>query len=51
MIDNAAELAQRLAALNPENISVERVVFEGEVHASVPPASLTRGLRFALPLR
>ena len=49
MVDNAAELAQRLGALSPGNINVTRTVFEGEVHASVPPSSLTRGLRFALP--
>lgn len=47
MVDNATELAQRLGQLNPENLVVARAVFDGEVHASVPPAALSRGVRFA----
>lgn len=50
MVDNASDLATRLARLNPSGVPVVRTIFEGENHGSVPPASLTRGLRFALPL-
>ena len=50
MVDKAAELAQRLTALSPGNISVERTVFEGE-YTEVCRLPLTRGLRFALPLQ
>jgi predicted alpha/beta superfamily hydrolase len=49
MVDNASELADRLAALNPSKIMVVRTIFAGETHMSVPPASLSRALRFALP--
>jgi predicted alpha/beta superfamily hydrolase len=49
MVDNASELAARLKALNPQNITVERIIFEGEIHNTVPQASLSRALRFALP--
>lgn len=49
MVDNATELARRLQPLNPEKLAVTRVLFEGEVHASVPPAALSRGIRFASP--
>lgn len=48
MVDNASELAARLKALNPQNITVGRVIFEGEIHNTVPQASLSRALRFAL---
>ncbi len=50
MVDNATELATRLAQLNPSRITVVRTIFDGEDHGSVPPSSLTRGLRFALPV-
>jgi predicted alpha/beta superfamily hydrolase len=50
MVDNASELADRLAALNPSKITVVRTIFAGETHMSVPQASLSRALRFALPL-
>ena len=50
MVDNASELADRLAALNPSKIMVVRTIFADETHISVSPASLSRGLRFALPL-
>jgi predicted alpha/beta superfamily hydrolase len=49
MIDNASELADRLAVLNPGNITVARTIFPGETHNSVGPASLSRAIRFALP--
>jgi predicted alpha/beta superfamily hydrolase len=48
MVDNGSELATRLAQLNPSMITVVRTIFDGENHGSVPPSSLTRGLRFAL---
>jgi uncharacterized protein len=50
MVDNASELATRLAQLNPSMITLVRTIFDGENHGSVPPSSLTRGLRFALPI-
>ena len=49
MVDNASELADRLAALNPGNISVVRTIFPGESHISVGPASVARAIVFALP--
>jgi predicted alpha/beta superfamily hydrolase len=49
MIDNASELADRLAALNPGRIQVERVIFPGETHSSSAFASISRALRFAVP--
>ncbi len=48
MIDNASELAARLAALNPKKITVVRTIFDGEYHTTAWPASLSRGLQFAL---
>jgi predicted alpha/beta superfamily hydrolase len=48
MIDNASELAERLAAVNPQNLVVERTIFPGETHNSVGTVSLSRGIRFAL---
>lgn len=51
MIDNASELSERLKLLNPEKVTVERVIFEGEIHNTVSPASLSRTLRFALPIK
>lgn len=50
MVDNASELAARLGALNPTRVVVARAIFDGEVHVSAPPATLSRALRFALPL-
>jgi predicted alpha/beta superfamily hydrolase len=47
MLDNASELAQRLAAVG--NFRSERVIFAGEDHFTVPFAALNRALRFALP--
>jgi hypothetical protein len=49
MVDNASELAARLMALRPENIIVKHTIFEGERHSTVPQASLSRTMRFALP--
>lgn len=46
---DASELAVRLAALNPGNITVARVIFEGETHNSTVAASMSRAIRFALP--
>jgi len=51
MIDNSSELADRLAALNPEHITVTRTIFPGESHASAVSPSLVRSLRFALSLK
>ena len=48
MVDNASELAARLAALNPQRITVVRTIFDDEVHITAGPASLSRGVRFAL---
>jgi hypothetical protein len=48
MIDNASELAERLAVVNPRNIVVERTIFPGETHNSAGTVSLSRGIRFAL---
>jgi uncharacterized protein len=50
MVDNASELADRLAVLKPQ-VTVARVIFEGELHSTVPQASLSRTLRFALPIK
>ena len=48
MVDNASELAERLAVVNSRNIVVERTIFPGETHNSVGTVSLSRGIRFAL---
>jgi predicted alpha/beta superfamily hydrolase len=48
MIDNASELAERLAAVNLQSLVVERTIFPGETHNSVGTVSLSRGIRFAL---
>jgi len=47
MIDNASELADRLAGLSPK-IHVTRTIFPGESHTSAVSSSLVRFLRFAL---
>lgn len=49
LVDNASELADRLSRVSPKTLLVERVIFDGEIHNTVPPASLSRALRFALP--
>ena len=49
MVDNASELAERLTALHPQNVTVARTIFDGEIHNTVSPASLSRTMRFALP--
>jgi len=51
MVDNASQLAERLSKLDPKNMPVVRTIFAGEDHTSVGPASLVRGLRFALPVK
>jgi predicted alpha/beta superfamily hydrolase len=51
MVDNASELAGRLAALNPDKLKISRVIFDDEIHNTVPYAAISRGLRFALPLK
>ena len=51
LVDNASELAARLGSLHPQNIGVVRTIFEGEIHDTVSPASLSRSLRFALPIK
>jgi predicted alpha/beta superfamily hydrolase len=48
MVDNASELAARLATLDPQNVQVVRTIFPGEVHGTVGAVSLNRALRFAL---
>lgn len=49
MVDNASDLAARLEQLRPMNMPVTRVIFDGEIHASVPQASTSRAVRFAIP--
>jgi predicted alpha/beta superfamily hydrolase len=49
MIDKASELAARLGKINPDRLSVQRYLLEGETHISVSHAALTRSLRFAFP--
>jgi hypothetical protein len=49
MIDDASELAERLAALDPSNITVAHVIFECETPNSGNAAALSRAIRFALP--
>jgi len=51
MVDNTSELATRLAVLNPEKLKVSRVIFDDEVHNTVPYAAISRGLRLALPVK
>ena len=48
MVDNANELASKLAALSPENVKFTRQMFPDEIHTSGSQASLCRALRFAL---
>jgi predicted alpha/beta superfamily hydrolase len=47
--DDTSALADRLAEVDPTNISVSQAVFEGESHTSGLAASLARAIRFALP--
>lgn len=49
MVENASELAARLGELKGENFRIERVIFDGETHDTVPFVALNRALRFALP--
>lgn len=50
MVDNASDLADRFAKLKPQ-LTVTRVIFDGELHSTVSQASLSRALRFAFPLK
>ena len=47
-IDNASELAGRLATASPQNLSVTYAIFPDETHESVSLAALGRALYFAL---
>lgn len=49
MVDNAREMATRLAALPGDRLHVEHVEFAGENHGSVVPALISRAVRFAAP--
>lgn len=51
MVDNASEFAERLSSFHPQNITVVRTIFDGEIHISVGSASLIRAIRFAFPLK
>ncbi len=48
MIDNAMELAERLGALNPQKVIVEKAIIPDEDHVSVSLAEIGRALHFAL---
>ena len=48
MVDNASELAARLAALDPVDVKVTRQIFPDETHPSGAQASLCRAMKFAL---
>ena len=48
MIDNAMELADRLAVVDPTSLHVEKAIFADESHTSVSLASLGRALYFGL---
>jgi predicted alpha/beta superfamily hydrolase len=48
MVDNAMELADRLAALRPQKVHVEKAIIPDESHVSVSLASVGRALYFAL---
>jgi hypothetical protein len=48
MIDNASELAARLAAMAPGDLEAKYANFAGENHVSVSLASVGRAINFAL---
>jgi ferri-bacillibactin esterase len=48
MVDNASELAGRLASVSPQSLIVTYAIFPDEDHDSVSLASLGRALYFAL---
>lgn len=50
-VKHVSELSVRLSLLKPTHLTVVQVVFAGEIHNTVPQASLSRALRFALPLQ
>jgi predicted alpha/beta superfamily hydrolase len=49
MIENASELAERLAVLNPEKLKVVRQIIPDEVHATSSMAGLNRAMSFVRP--
>lgn len=51
MIENASELAERLAVLNPEKLKVVRQIIPDEVHASSSAAGLNRAISFVRPAK
>jgi uncharacterized protein len=51
MVDNARELAARLARLAEQDVRVAFQEFAGEDHVSVIPAAISRAVGFALALR
>ena len=51
MVDNAREMAARLARLAPRGLQVAYEEFPGENHVSVIPPLISRALRFALATR
>ncbi|MBC7771244.1 MAG: alpha/beta hydrolase [Pyrinomonadaceae bacterium] len=48
MVDNAREMADRLAKLNRQNVKVEFKEFAGLNHGSVLPSAISQGLNIAL---
>ncbi|QTL05687.1 alpha/beta hydrolase [Aquabacter sp. L1I39] len=48
VVEAAQTLAERLAAENPDHLSVHFHLFEGEGHASMVPRALSRAVPFAL---
>jgi uncharacterized protein len=51
MVDNARELAARLAGLTAQGVRATFTQFAGEDHVSVIPAAISRAVGFALGLR
>lgn len=49
MVDNLAEMAGRLAALDPERLKTSWALLEGETHPSAAFAAISRALRVATP--
>ena len=48
MIDNASELAARLAKIDPKKVPVTYTLFPNETHISVSLATLSRAIQFSL---
>jgi predicted alpha/beta superfamily hydrolase len=51
MVDDAREVARRIAAANGEHVVVDFLELAGEDHASAVAASLTPALRLAARVR